>query len=295
MTKESHPSFVIRVSALVIPSSFVIGGAFVISEVPVEQQQLSPQEEAAAARALLAKGELTLAVQHIGRALATDPANAAWRVLLDQIIANAGDALKLFPPGEGAKGTAPETAAVRAYVFAYLGRTGEAVNLLIRVAVHRPSVPYLEWAVDWLERDSSAIAQVDHKVLTHALATILPFFRGVVVKDPTRRRTLEGLRRFLDQVAGDLNADPPLAAARITAMRKLGELDRALVQAGRMYKAKPSYHIAAAIAGLSQARKEDPNWLKWANQALKHDPPNIVSRVDLADAYYDREQYAEAA
>jgi len=259
------------------------------------QEQPSPQDDIACARELLAKGELAQAAQHVGRALASDPTNAVWRTLLDRIIGQSEDPLQLAPVDEAKKSISPDTAAVRAYILALLGKVAEAVNLIVRVAGLRPEVPYLDWASDWLERDAGAAAQIDRKGLSAAAAAIVQHGRGVKEDIPAIKRRFATLRRFLDRVAGDPDPDPIVAAARVVAAAKLGDFDRAMVLANRAYKSHPGYPVAAAVAGLYRAKGDETNWLKWQQRALKHDPENVPTRVDLADVHFERGEIADAA
>jgi hypothetical protein len=138
---------------------------------PVE----SPEQDAAIAESALWEGDLPHAAFHIGCALASDPARAEWRTLLERILATADDPLDIVPDEDGMYFA---TAAVRAYALASLGRHAEAIPLLIGIAVAKPEVPYLsEWGLAWLD-EPGVVASLDVDAITAALATLTDGFRA---------------------------------------------------------------------------------------------------------------------
>src|SRR5689334_21428469 len=106
------------------------------------------------AKQALAKADLQHALFHITSALSTDPANAEWRAILDDVIGRAPDAM-VFVRQDQAKHDYI-TAATRAYVHAKRGQIKEGVVLLAQIAAARPDVPFLIWAREWVLQPGAA-------------------------------------------------------------------------------------------------------------------------------------------
>jgi tetratricopeptide (TPR) repeat protein len=247
----------------------------------------TPAEEAALARELLARGDLTHGVSHLAGALAADPTNPEWLELLDRAIAESDEPLELAPLEEGKEGSWFGIVAVRAYVLAKTGRVVEGVELLLQVFQVRPDVPYLEWAVGWLDGEPGAGPRVDRKHLLSFFGSALTEFPGTVIEEKAARAVLDRLARLADRTVGDPDEEPMLSFSRAAVLRKLGRLDEALGIASRAYARYSGYYLASAQAQIHKARRDDQAWNHWQQEAIRHDPDNVATRLELGDYEFD--------
>jgi tetratricopeptide (TPR) repeat protein len=258
-------------------------------------QPRTPAEEAALAQTLLAKGDLVHGAFHLAGAVVEEPLHADWLELVDRYVAAAPDPLELAPLKEGPEGNWLGIVALRALILGKIGRVAEAVAVLVQVVMARPDKPYLDWAIDWLEREPAAGARVERKALLSFFGFTLQRYPGTLITDPAKQEALERLCRFARQTIGDPDPEMMLTYARIALVRKLGRLDEALAEAERGYQRHGGYHLANALAMIYQGRGDQESWLKWQRIALEHDPENVPLRLDLGDRYLDAGQFAEAA
>src|SRR5687767_11194866 len=103
------------------------------------------------ARQALARSDLAQALFHVSSALATDPANAEWRGIVDEVLKRATDPSVFVRPDEAKADFI--TAATRGYVQAWKGQYADALATIAEVVAVRPDCGYLAWARDWINRD----------------------------------------------------------------------------------------------------------------------------------------------
>lgn len=257
-------------------------------------QPFTPEEDAALAQTLLAQGDLTHGAYHLAGAIASDPHNPDWLALLDRYIAAAEDPLDLAPLKDGTEPNYFGTVALRAYILAHTDRIAEGVALLLQVIAIKPEIPYLEWALQWLERAPAAGPQVDRRALLHFFGNTLQRYPGTLVQDTAAQEELAGLLRLAEGTIGDPDPEGLLTYARAALARKLGRLDEALGLAERGYAAHPGYHLASAVAEVHKARNDEAAWRYWQETALRHDAANVPTRLDLGDYYLEQGRFDEA-
>ena len=158
----------------------------------------------------------------------------------------------------------------------------------------RPDKPYLDWAIEWLEKEPAAGERVDRKSLLSFFGTVLQRYPGTVIAAPDKQEDLARFCRFARQVIGDPDEDMMLTFVRVALVRKLGRLDEALAEAERGYDRHPGYFMASSLASVYDGRGDQEAWLKWQRIALEHDPNNVPVRVELGDRCLDAGKFAEA-
>ncbi len=258
------------------------------------EQPKTPTDEAALAQRLLTKDDLVHGAYHLAAAVVEEPLQEKWLALLDEYIASAPEPLELAPLKEGPDGNWLGIAVLRAQILGKLGRIREAIALVLQAVMARPDMPYLEWAIGWLEKEPNAAAVIDRKTLLSFFGFVLQRHPGTVITAPAKQEELGRLWRFARQSIGDPDDELMLTFARAALTRKLGRLDEALVEAERGYQKHPGYYMASSLASVHDGRGDHELWLKWQQIALKHDPKNVPVRLELGDRSLDMGQFAEA-
>ncbi|HVK78478.1 MAG TPA: hypothetical protein VM734_34500, partial [Kofleriaceae bacterium] len=110
----------------------------------------TPDQDIATARQALAEGDLKHALHHVGCAMASNPMHPEWMQLMNQIIGQAPDPMKLVEI-EGNEASFVD-AANKSYVLAWMRRWDEALDLITDVAEVRPDIPYMLWCEWWLSQ-----------------------------------------------------------------------------------------------------------------------------------------------
>lgn len=229
-----------------------------------EHKTPAPEEDAALAHDLFLQGELQHGIFHLACALASDPSNQAWLSLADRYVEAADDPLALVPLEDGEKGSYFATIALRAYVLRKLGRTAEALRLLLQVNTSSPDAPFAGWTADWLEQDPAAGALIDRALLARLLGSAVRRHPGDFIEDPAAREALRPLLRVAELTIGDPDPDAPLVFVRAALLRKTGQLDAALALARRAYEAAPCFLLAGS--------PWKPGWPTWVSNAPRATP-----------------------
>lgn len=260
------------------------------------EKEYTPDEEFAIAAAVWEHDrDPKHAAHHLAAALAADPHADDRLALLDEILTDTPDPDVVAPLETG-----PDarnyfgTVAVHAYAVARLGRTAEAVGIILQVHAARPDVSFLEWTFGWLARDPAAARAVDGGRLRTFLAGVLQRHPGNVVVAPAGRAELELVLRFFQTVVTGPDPDEMLRYAHVALVRKLGRLPEAKSLAEAAYRAHPGYHFATALAMIDQSLGDAAGWEAWCKTALGHDPADVAVRLDLGDGQIERENFDAA-
>lgn len=254
----------------------------------------TPEEEFDIARGVYeADRDLKHAAHHVGNALAGNPIDADRLDFLDKLIDESDDPLELAPL-DSEKGVHYVTAALHAYILAHVGRTADAVNLILQVAQVVPQIPYLAWAIRWLINEPDARLDVDLDRLVQSVFAINQRHSGDTITYREGESEITRGLRLMQLVAPESTDDFRLEFARSVMTRKLGRFDEAIRIAEQAHQRMPEYLLATA-AGMAYAAKGDfDGWLRWYRVCLEHDPDNVPTRLDLGDRHLDRKMYAEA-
>ncbi len=158
---------------------------------------MTPDEEANRAQDAIDAGELGTALHHLAGALSADPLRPRFLELCDELFERLPDPIAATSPGE--RPWFGEVA-LHARALARDGRHTEAVHLLLQIAAARPDVPYLTWALEWLDAPATA---VDPEAL-------VPAFARLFERLPANEPGLQSVLAVLDPLCASWS-DPMLA------------------------------------------------------------------------------------
>ena len=255
-------------------------------------QAQSPDDEVAVARRALAERDPKHALHHLAAALAADPNRAEWLTLLDQALDAGKNSLDLTP----VRGPEPPyfgTVALHAYTLARLGRVTEAVDLLLQLVHAYPHIPYLDWALKWLDRPEAA-GRLPMRRVAWFLSSMVQQYPALRNQRDGGRATLDRLPDFIRKVRAAQPADGDFLAISVSVLRRLGLLDEALEYARRSYALKPSFHSAVAIAVAHESRREPDEALAAYRDALRFEPDDVSARLSMGDLLWEYERTEEA-
>ncbi len=254
----------------------------------------NPTQDAELARSALAQGDLPHAIHHIGCALVGDPTNAEWTAILDEIIQRSPDALGLVPIHDGVDFV---TAATRAYVQAATGNLPDAVSLLGNVAKTRPDVPFLAWAVRWLQQAGGARALSFDDFMSALGAPIMRLAFGcpspMDSDDPRRPNVQHGLTLF-QMARSAFPTESVIFYGESICCRRLGRFDEALPLAEHALALDPAWRNCVAVAQVYRDMGRIDDAVGYFKKALDYDPEDTSAWMDIGDLYLDAERYREA-
>jgi tetratricopeptide (TPR) repeat protein len=253
----------------------------------------SDEDYAQAARAALQQGQLELAVSQIAGALAIRPQHPPHLALLDGILARHASPLRLVELSS--EGAFFGLCAVRARVLARLERRAEAVSHLFRAACFRPSVPYLPWAVPWLEsgrRKGAGSRALTGEKLAAALVDLvrasdsIPWDDGVVAN-------LEAAVAIAQAFRQHKGANIELAVAVSMLLRRLDRAEAATAWLAEVDGDRPP--VVCEKAAVARARGALDEAIAALEMVVDHHPDDGHAWLDLADARLDAGELANAA
>ena len=240
-------------------------------------EQLEAEGEVAVARLVLADGDLPHAARHLADALARDPAFVETYEALSELAARAGGperALALFDLDNPFSGTV----AGHAHLCAAAGQWDEALRLLVTVAAHEPTRPWLD--VAWLRRDDLPIL-VEPEVVASAVVHLAGRLPDPVDED--EREPLLPMLDLLRRAVAVHHDHAMLLWCGSTLARRLGAHDEAIAWAGHSFEVQPS-HEATVMTGyaLRSAGRVDEAAAVWQAEAERL-PDDLSLHIDIAD------------
>ncbi len=251
----------------------------------------NPDEELRHARAALAQGQFVHAAAHVAGALAANPHHTDARTFLERLSDVSPEPLALAPLGEQ---NYFGTVAVRAYLCARLQRYTEALDLLLDVAPHRPDIPYLDWACEWLESEE-ARGRVQPEPLVHFLMSQSDLLPNLPNMKPEWRMMAERFPRLIRAAQAASIASPMLVFASASVLRRMGLTDEALALVRSRQEQGPDPWCSSALGALL-VQKGDYTGARLAYQeAVDLNPADVAFCLDLADANWRLDRLAEAA
>lgn len=249
-----------------------------------------PQEHLRIAQAALAQGDPRHAVQHLAAALEADPADREALALVRKAILAVRDPLELAPFAQDE--THYRIAAMRAYVHAWRGQLGEALNLMAQLYQAVPGLPYLPWVAEWVGRPE--LAELERgEILALLLSSISgkygPRFTGP--ERPLLEQILAGVELYRSSHPDAVWVD----TAMVTYIRKLGDVGRALGLARLIHAREPAAHTAIVLATTLREYGDVRGSLKTFQQAHGFAPDDVAILLDIADTYLMLSQLDDAA
>lgn len=78
------------------------------------------------------------------------------------------------------------------------------------------------------------------------------------------------------------------------AYQKLGNSMKLIDFGTKLYRQSPNANTAYFVAKAYQSNKDNVNFVKWAEQTVKYDPPNLELLVELIGQYWQIQNWAQA-
>ncbi len=253
--------------------------------------RLTPDEDIAIARAELAGGDLPHAAHHVACALGVDPLRRDWRELLDRLADVAPDPLALAPLGQ--RNYYADIAA-RAYLLARLNRLSEALDTLFQVVLIKPEIPYLEWAIEWLEAPGSQ-AMLEVEPFHRLVAGLLNELERIQSGATNAAATLERLPRLARAARAAGLEDSQFFFATASLVRRTGDVAAALALARETHSTLPGYESAVALASALRETGDVEAAVGAYREALRFDPDDPAARLDIGDLLWEHGQPDRAA
>ena len=250
--------------------------------------QTTPEEEFAIAERVMAAGELRHAAIHLGNALSDDPLRPEWLALLDRLITIAPDPLALAPLEDN---NYVGTVALHAYVLNHLGRLDDALNAALQAAVAKPTVPYLEWPIRWLEDPANANRTTGAAFLHLMKAS---FETPGLLRDPANRPLTESLPRLAAAVRRTQTPEPEFYVAAARVLRMSGHPDAALETARAAFDAAPGFATAVSVAATLRDAGDVDGALAMYEKASGFDPADVSALLDRGDLNWEHGRRDEA-
>lgn len=170
-----------------------------------------------AARLALDADDVALALERTAAALSFDPLSERYLHLLDLVLSRTKRPLECVEPkGELFFGKL----AVRAHILARERRLGDAVVALAEVVLYRPGVPYLPWAVRWVQGARTARGIRADQALAD--------FSRILEADGVHPDNLSAASWLIERVA----SERPRVGAALSALR--ARLDRRLAEVSQV-------------------------------------------------------------
>jgi tetratricopeptide (TPR) repeat protein len=257
-----------------------------------KEEPLDPDSEVWTAKQSIILQELEHAVFHIGRALSADPSHDQALKMLDDLIGDAKQPLKLAPLIEGVPYT---TAACHSYILAKTERIPEAVNLLLQVLQVRPDTHYYSWLKTWSLSKNDSKKSINPSDLHAFLATWIEHYPKFSSNDEWHQLMIDTLPKALPALMNEwLEKRPPSCLILgASVLRRLEAIDIAMSWASQAHQRAPSWQTAVGKAMIHAQRNEVEEAVASYHEALSMDPVDLSVRLDLGDLLSKHERYGE--
>lgn len=241
----------------------------------------TPAEDRAIAQKLLAS-DLKHAALHCSFALAIEPTKPEQLALVDALFAATEDPLSLVPLEAT---TYFGIVAMRAIFLRKLGKTVEALELLVQVVAVRPDLPFGEWLDTWL--DEPTLATLDPKVAARLFDLGLQRLVQTELGVAHGRGVAERIAAAATRMRAKHPESSPVAFALSRALRMCRKLDEALAVAKEEHEQRPSYLSGVFLAGVHRDRGELKEAHARFEEALAKQPDDVAVRLDMGDLSLD--------
>lgn len=252
---------------------------------------LTPEEDIQIAEAEYRAGNLVHAAYHAGCALSRDPTRAEWLAVLDRISDVSPDPLQLAPIQEK---NYFATMAVRAYLLHRLNRRAEGMNLLLQAVLAKPDVPYLRWAIQWVQ-EPGAVGQVEGPVTQFLLRVINEKLALWQQGTEAAGATQELLPVLIQAVRRTGTGDPHVLFLGASVLRRTGHVAEALDLAQGAYQIQPCWEFAVAVANAQRELGRMAEAYDAFQKALELRPDEASVHLDMGDMMWDQSNWDRAA
>jgi tetratricopeptide (TPR) repeat protein len=258
-------------------------------------QNGSPEYHRFVAQQELQRGEdLPRGARHLARLLSAAAADIESLQLAEQYFqADSDNPMELLPESQ-AGDTCFEEEALRAWLLARGGRLQEAVELLVALVNAKQDACYLEaWVLDWLEVPGAAESLPG--------PTMLKLMLLVSQQYPEWRFVTADQQRFLDRYVNvmrrwNVTEDQAEVAkmTQIELLRKAGRFPEALRTAEQFVRDHPGWHAHMSEALVRREMGQVDAATAAFQRAIDCRPDELAARLEVADMFFDREQWDEA-
>ena len=259
----------------------------------VQLRQGSPEFEFFVAKSLLESGgDLRHGANHLANLLSYDPRNAEWLALLEQYIAaGAPDPESLYPRGDELFYT---TEAVRAYIWHWQGKLGDAIDLIASVVYAKPDSNYLDdWVLSWLEPEG-AVESLPDDTGWQLFSLVLHHFPEARFSSAAGFDKAQLWAHLVERFASTHDQTGRTTMIRCGILRKAAYFDEAIKVATAALSKFNDWFCAITLA-LAYRSKGDVNAAENAFlQVLKIQADDPVARVEAGDMYFDKREWQNA-
>jgi tetratricopeptide (TPR) repeat protein len=247
------------------------------------------QDDLEIAREALVDGDYPHAAHHIASALATQPDNPKSIALFDALVAQAGnDALNLFPLSPPPEPTYAGVQAARARLLYAQGyhNAGEAIGIVLDVALAMGNADFLSWIEVWLA-DDRVVAALDPRSFQR-WALRVP--GGPSGSNSPAERTIPLISRLVEE-----QPESGLAAYYLCILLRKADRAEEAVEVGlRAYLLNPSWQTAHGVAiALGVCRRVDEA-IAWYERAFAHGDALSGLGNDAGDLLLSVGRFADA-
>lgn len=237
-------------------------------------------------------GRLTHGMAHLAELLTYDPSYPESLALLEAYLARAGGEEESLLPDDRRNYYAVE--AVRAFIFARLGRLEEAVRLLNSVMQAKPDAGYMDaWGPEWLG-PPGAVESLPPEVALHTAAGALvrfPEYAGLTHRQGAALAFYIGLVQRVHAAHGE---DGASLMVEIGLMRKAGRFDEALARAREAVGRTPDWRTVMALGLTLRSMGRIAEAEEAFRRGLAIDPDNVAANLEIADMRLNRSDWPQA-
>ena len=199
----------------------------------------------------------------------------------------------LNSPQLGTEQSDPENVALRALIHAQRGDLDQAFELLLPVVQKQPKTPYLQWALQWLDRPEAKNA-IKKERFYGFIAYLINQFATLNRDKQSRECTLEPMPTLIAKLRETQPPDADLLVVSVSLLRRLGFVDQALEYANLAYEMEPSFRSATARAVAYESLKKPDEALEAYRDAMKLEPNEVSIRLSMGDLLWEYGRRDEA-
>lgn len=235
--------------------------------------------------------DLAHGAAHLASLLAADPRRAEWQALAARYLeAGGGNVDALLPIGEK---RFADSEALRAWFWQRLGKTAEALDLLLQVARAASHADYLHaWALDWLEQ-GGALAALDEATMMQLLGTVLNSAEEAHESSASTLRDMGRWARVAERASAGHAPSPMGVMIRAGLHRKAGQFEAALAITGTLDNAACAEQANAIGLLLRCMRRFDESEQAFI-RAGSFDPEDITPKLEAGDTCFEAGNWQKA-
>lgn len=251
---------------------------------------LSADEHAQIALEALHDADLDHARQHLTEALAHDPANEDYLVLLDRLLNQCDDPIASTALDES--NVYLFDAAIHGHALMRDGQLDEGLSLLTQCMEAGGVWPLVAWVGRVLE-PVERVLDVDEQVWLRFTVKLSGLFPGDRIE---HEEIVNALTRYvpLFALSASRSSDPFLKTYTGIFVRKIGAHDLALALCEEAYEISPGDMAATGLALVYSSMHMEEQKQAWYEKSVQHAPEQSAARLELGDMLSKQGKFAEA-